>query len=68
MMLLKKGSIFKSNNDKDVLSRKWTNSMKLHALARAIKNSYIDHRNELLVYSVILNIFLGLIVYAHVIL
>lgn len=68
MMLLKKGSIFKSNNDKDVLSRKWTTSMKLNALARAIKNSYIGHRNELLVYSVILNIFLGLIVYAHVIL
>ena len=65
MALLCKNSIFKSNNDKNVLSRKWTTSMKLNMLAKAIKNSYINHRDELLVYSVILNIFLGLIVYAN---
>ena len=64
MALLCKNSISKSQN-KDVLSRKITTSMKLNMLAKAIKNSYINHRDELLVYSVILNIFLGLIVYAN---
>lgn len=66
MALLCKNSIFNSkNNGKDVLSRKITTSMKLNMLAKAIKNSYINHRDELLVYSVVLNIFLGLIVYAN---